>query len=60
MLTFPLTVQPPVASAHATLHALRVIVAPELPLHARYEPCGRQVGQSTRTMLDHTGPGDAL
>jgi hypothetical protein len=50
----------PAATAHATLHALHVVIAPELPLHASCEPCGRRLMQSTRTMLDHSGPSDTI
>jgi hypothetical protein len=48
------------AAGHATLRALCVVVAPELSWHACCEPCGRRLGQYTRTMSDQAGPGNAL
>jgi hypothetical protein len=44
VLTFPPTIQPSVASTHAMLRALRVIIVPELLMHMRYEPCGHRLG----------------
>jgi hypothetical protein len=60
VLTFPLTVQPSAASDRAMLRALCIIVVPERSWHAHCEPCGCRLGQYTRIMSDHTGPGDTL
>jgi hypothetical protein len=60
VLAFPSTIQSSVASDRATLCALRIIIASKLSRHARCKLCGRRLGQSTHTMSDHAGLGDAL